>query len=587
MFEAELLAASQSINQSFDTLGIPRPYSISWAATPFAGQWGFGTAACFQVAAAEARSGKPVKVPVRAQEIAEAVLDMIGIPEGFSRADAVRGYINIYIDPPTYAQKVIRTVLENGDAFGKGAPKGERVMVEYSQPNTHKAFHVGHLRNVILGGAMANILEHAGYETIRANYIGDIGWHVIKWMWCYLKYYDGQEPEGDRNEWIQQIYSRATSLVESDPELEAEARQIFARWDQGDPEIHELWKRTRKWSLDGFGPIYEALGEHFDVIFSESDFEDSGKELVDDLIARGIAIDERPDDAVIVRLDELLGLEKETYRTLVVLRSDGTSLYSTKDLPLAITKFEEWHVDRSIYVIDVRQAFYLQQIFKLLEVMGFEQAKKCHHLSYEIVNLPGNVTMSSRKGTVVMFNDLLKEAISRAADIIEEKNPALAPDQKRHIAHVVALGALKYPLLAVDSNKVATFDWDRALDFNGQAAPYIQYAHVRASSILSKAGTLPDQTTLRHALEPQEIALLDRISRFPEAVQRSAEDYKPLIIANYTYDLAREFTDFYLSCPVLKAEKPQREFRLRLTAAAKQTLANSLRLLGITALEVM
>jgi arginyl-tRNA synthetase len=587
MFKREFAQANEIIQQHIQQYA-PVAEPIGWLPTPFKGQWGFGSNVCFQVAAAEARSGKHVNVPQRAQEIAEALVEQLKNELGFARVAAESGYLNLYIDPGVYAQRVLEVVLDEETPFGKGEPQDERVMVEYSQPNTHKAFHVGHLRNVILGGSMSNILEYAGYDTVRANYIGDIGWHVIKWIWCYMRFHAGEEPQGDRTRWMQDIYAEATRLVEDNPEYEAEARTIFARWEANDPEIQALWETTRQWSLEGFDEIYDILGEHFDVFFFESEVEKPGKKLVEDLIARGLAVDERPiGGPVVVKLDEILGYEEETYRVLVALRSDGTSLYATKDLPLAIRKFEEWHIDRSIYVIDVRQSLYLRQIFKLLEVMGFEQGRDCHHLSYEIVNLPGNVTMSSREGTVVYFEDLLAEAIARATGIVEEKNPLLEDEVKREVAKIVALGALKYPMLSVDNNKIATFDWDRALDFEGQAAPYIQYAHVRANSILSKVDGEIGSTPLEYELTPQEIALLDKISRFPDEVRRSAKEYKPLTIANYAYDLAKTFTDFYQQCPVLKADESIRRFRVRLTAAARKTLALTLRLLGIQAPQVM
>lgn len=588
MFIQELFQVAENINTTMVDLGMPIPEKIDWASTPFSGQWGFGTAVCFQAAAQEARRGKKINVRERAQEIAELLSEKLGLPEGFARVEAINGYLNLYIDPEIYALRVVDTVLSEKENFGKGAPIAERVMVEYSQPNTHKAFHVGHLRNVILGGAISNILEFAGFDTIRANYLGDIGWHVIKWLWCYLTFHAGEEPQGDRTRWMQDIYSEATRLVEENPEYEAAARKVFARWEAHDPELVELWQKTRQWSLEGFKEIYEILGAKFDVFFYESEVEEAGKTIVEGLIKRGLAEDERSSGGpVVIKLDEILNLSKETYRVLVLLRSDGTSLYATKDLPLAIRKFEEWNVDRSIYVIDVRQSLYLSQIFKTLELMGFEQAKKCYHFSYEIVNLPGNVTMSSREGTVVMFDDLLNEAFARAAAIVDEKNPDLDPSIKDEVSKSVALGALKYPLLAVDNNKIATFDWDRALDFEGQASPYIQYAHVRANSILVRAGALPTASEPKYEFHPSEIELLDRISQFPEMVQRSAADYKPLLIANYVYDLAQDFTNFYQHCPVLQAPDPIRDFRLRLTAAARQVLANSLNILGISAPHVM
>ncbi len=244
---------------------------------------------------------------------------------------------------------------------------------------------------------------------------------------------------------------------------------------------------------------------------------------------------------------------------LVILRSDGTSLYSTKDLPLAIMKFEEFHLDRSIYVIDVRQSLYMQQIYKTLELMGYEWAKNCYHLAYEIVNLPGNVTMSSRDGTVVLLEDLINEAANRALEIVKIKNPDLTLDQQQQIAEAVALGAIKYSMLSRDNTKIVTFDWESALDFNGQAAPYIQYAFVRANSILRKVeGGVPETGQPMENLTEPEIQLIDLISRFPNEVQRAASEIRPLYMANYAYELARGFNVFYNQCPVLSAEEPLR-----------------------------
>jgi arginyl-tRNA synthetase len=390
------------------------------------------------------------------------------------------------------------------------------------------------------------------------------------------------------------LYAEAERRHEDEPGADAEVRALFARWDSRDPEIVALWKKTRQWSLEGFEQVYQLLGVHFDRIYFESEMEDPGKELVKDLIKRGIASDERPLNPVLIRLDELLGLKVEKYRVLVILRSDGTSLYATKDIPLAIQKVEEYHLDRSVYVIDVRQSLYMTQIFKVLELMGYAWAKNCYHLAYEIVNLPGNVTMKSREGTVVMLDDLVREATQRARQIVEEKNPELTPEGKQVIATAVALGSIKYSMLSRDNTKIVTFDWETALDFNGQAAPYIQYAHVRASSILRKAAdlnysedALKSLSLASYELQPVEVSLIDLISRLPQEVQRAAKEYRPLYIATLAYELAHAFNDFYNQCPVLQADAPVRAFRMRLVAAARQAIANTLNLLGISAPEAM
>ncbi len=432
----------------------------------------------------------------------------------------------------------------------------------------------------------ATCLEGGGNTVVRTNYIGDIGLHVIKWLWNYLENHDGEVPGEEKIRWMGDIYSEADRLYQ-DPVVEEQVRALFARWDRKEEDIVDLWETTRQWSMDGFQQIYDLLGVRFDHFYYESDVEDSGKDIVDILIKKGIARDERPEGAVIVPLDEILGTDEE-YRVLVVLRSDGTSLYATKDLALAIDKFEQYGLDRSVYVIDVRQSLYMKQIFKTLEILGYEWADQCHHLAYEIVNLPGNVTMSSRDGTVVLLEDLIKEATARTLSIVQEKNPDLTPTEQQDVAQDVALGALKYSMLSRDNTKIVTFDWETALDFNGQAAPYIQYAAVRCNSILRKLETgLPASTPLQYEMEEAEIHLIDLISRLPNEVNRASRELKPLYIATHAYELAKGFSNFYNTCPVLKADEPMRSHRLRIVAAARVAIANSLAFLGIQSPDVM
>jgi len=581
MFKNEEAAVEAKICEYLTIQGIEDPV-LEFRQIPFSGEWGMAVP-LFPVAASEARSGKQVIVPKRAQELAEGIKAYMGkLPVGFSHVEAVKGYLNLYFSTSQFAQRVVDTVLSKGEEYGRGEDRHQTVMVEYSQPNTHKSFHVGHLRNVILGGSVCRILAYSGYEVIRANYVGDIGLHVVKWMWNYLKNHNGEEPGEIKTHWMNDIYAEADRLFQ-DPENEVAVRKLYARWNAQDPEIVALWKKTRQWSLEGFEQIYELLGEDFDQIYFESDVEISGTVLVEEMIEKGIAQDERPEGPVFVDLDALVGTENE-YRVLVVLRSDGSSLYATKDIPLAMQKFEEFNLDKSIYVIDARQSLYMKQIFKTLEILGYDWADKLYHLAYELVNLPGNVTMASREGTVVLFDDLVKEATRRAREIVEVKNPELNEVEKDDIAQAVALGALKYTMLSRDNTKVVTFDWDAALDFNGQAAPYIQYAHVRAGSILRKADeVMPEKVAFPGDLEKAEINLIELMTRLPEEVQRASEECRPLIIANLSYDLAKAFNDFYNTCHVLNAEPHVRAYRLRLVAAARQVIETSLELLGIRA----
>lgn len=583
MFEELQQQVSQQIINILAEEGLTAD-RLDWKWIPFPGQWGISTS-FFQLAAQKVKQdgGKPGEV---AQQIAAIVAEKLGKSQYFSKVEAVRGYLNFTFSPQIFIKNVLSTVFSQGESYGKGESTGKRIMVEYSQPNTHKAFHVGHLRNVVLGSTVCNLLEWSGNTVIRSNYIGDIGLHVIKWLWYYLKFMNGEEPGDDKVRWISEIYVKASRLYEEDPAVEPEVRALFARWDAREPDIVALWEKTRAWSLDAFNQIYQDLGVTFDKFYFESEEEDSGKEFVKGLIESGIARDERPQGSVFVPLDDLLGT-KEKYRVLVVLRSDGTSLYATKDIPLAIRKFEEYNLDQSIYVVDVRQSLYFQQIFKTLELMGFSWADQCKHLAYEIVNLPGNVTIASRDGAVVLLEDLLNEAVDRALEIVKQKNPELSAAEQLKVARMVALGAIRYPMISRESTKVVTFDWDTALDFNGQAAPYIQYAGVRANSILRKTDGVNQEIVIPQNLEPAEINLVDLISRMPAELQKAARDLKPLTMTNYAFELAKAFNDFYNQCPVLQAEGELRDFRLQLVAASQKTIKNSLTILGIATPEFM
>ncbi|MBV6392671.1 MAG: Arginine--tRNA ligase [Anaerolineales bacterium] len=578
---------------------------LKWQAIPFSGEWGFATS-FFQTAANEAKLGKGNKVPVpqKAQEIAKQVKGQLGSVAGISHIEAVKGYLNIYFKTSEYAHRVVEEVLKNGADFGRGAAKAETVMVEYAQPNTHHSFHIGHARNTILGEVLARLVEFAGYKTIRASYPGDLGLGVITVMWIYDKFYKGQEPAGvhERGQWLLKLYVEANQLLEKKenetPEqtaqreaYEAERREMYRKWDAGDEYVRELWRVTREWSLEELREVLHMLDVKMDVWFYESEVDEPSKVIVEELIAKNIADDERPQGgAVIVKIDEKLGLTKEKYRTNVILRRDGTTLYLTKDLALAKVKFEQYHVDRSIYVVDVRQSLHLQQAFAILKLWGFPQSEKCYHLGYGFVSLPEGA-MSSRKGRVALFKEVYDEAIKRVLSVEAEKSVDIPAEEREKIAAQIGLGALVYSMLSVDNNKDIVFNIEEALSFDGRTGPYIQNAHVRASSILKKAGVTSDKlqgTSYEYELTKQEIELIEQMSRFPQKVQQAAEEYRPLVMAMYAYDLANAFHSFYHAVPVLQTEDEKvKNARLRLVAAAKRVVANALRLLDIQAPDAM
>ena len=601
MFEKEQKNIEAKIKEFCEQSAVPLA-ELKWQPIPFDGEWGISTS-FFQTAANEARTGKGTgkPVPQRAQEIAEQVKVHVGSVKGISHSEAVKGYLNLYFSTEEYATRVVNTILNEGVDFGHGEKKSERVMVEYAQPNTHHSLHIGHARTTLLGESLARILELNGFETIRASYPGDIGLGVITVVWAYNKFYKGQEPADvhARGQWLAKIYSEATKLLEpKDNETleekaqreayDAERREMYRKWDAGDPAVRALWLQTREWSMEEFHDILSMLDVKIDVWFYESDVDEPSKTIVDELLEKGIAEDERPEGGpVIVKIDEKLGLEKEKYRTAVILRSDGTSLYLTKDLALAKVKFEQYHVDRSIYVVDFRQNLHFQQAFKILELWGFPQAAKCYHLSYGYITLPEGA-MSARAGRVALIKDVADEAERRALAAMTERTPEMSNTQRIQVARQIGLGALAYSILSVDNNKDIVFNIDDALSFDGRTAPYIQNAHVRANSILRKAGGMPNSATFSHELASHEVQLIDLISRFPATVEQAAQEYRPLVVATYAYDLANAFHSFYHSVPVIQADSAQvQAARLRLVAAAKQVLANALRLLVIQSPDVM
>jgi len=377
---------------------------------------------------------------------------------------------------------------------------------------------------------------------------------------------------------------------------DAERREMYRKWDAGDEYIRNLWLETREWSLDELKEILLQIGINIDTWFFESVEDEPSKAVVQELLDLDIATDERDEGgAVIVKIDEKLGLKKEKYRTNVLLRNDGTTLYLTKDLSLAKKKFNEFGVDRSIYVVDVRQSLHFMQAFAILGLWGFEQAEKCYHLGYGFVSLPGGA-MSARKGRVVIFKDVADEAIRRFTETSKEKNPNLSDEQRAEVAETVGLGALAYAMLAVDNSRDTVFDVEKALSFEGRTGPYIQNAHVRAASILKKVESLRlkiegenlKPATFNFELTSHEVELIELLSRFPAIVEDAANQYRPMIMATYAYDLASAFHSFYHAVPVLKSETNAiRDARLQLVAAAKQTLANALKLLAIKAPEAM
>ena len=540
---------------------------------PFKGDWGFSTTVAFKIAG---KQGKDFKTALK--KISETLAARLEFGDEISRIETVSGYINIYLNSSIYAYNLIKTIV-SGD-YGKGPEKKDKIMVEYSQPNTHKAFHVGHLRGTCLGAALVNILRCAGYSVVAANLMNDTGSHVARWLWCYLTYHEGENPPEKKSKWLEDIYIEASQKLHEHPEYENDVKKTLQKLEHKDSKITELWEKSKDWSLEEFHRIYDELKVQFDVYFYDSDLYQEGKEIVDELVSLGIA--QESEGAIIVNLDQLLDTD-DVYKTYVALRSDGTALYQTKDFALAKRKFEDYSIDRSIYVVASEQKLHFMQVFKTLELAGFKQAKKCYHLSFELVMLKGG-KMSSRLGNIIFYDDLYADVYNEALKEVEKRE--IVKENKEEIARMVSLGALKFSMLRKDNNKVITFDPKEAVSFEGQTGAYIQYAHARASRILEKEEPHLDEVEFCE-LTREEQNLLEQLAQFPDVVEQAAESYKPNILSNYVFDTARAFNEFYHACPVLQADEQVKKARLALVLAAKTVLRKGLELLGIEAPERM
>lgn len=484
-------------------------------------------------------------------------------------------------------------------------------MVEYSQPNTHKAFHVGHLRNVCLGDSLVRVLRARGHEVVAANYFGDVGTHIAKCLWGYEQLSPQeleQIPAQGRGEWLGQLYAKSSIALEDLKEAGAQDPDKMAKYEAArarmtellhaiegrDPKIHALWDETRKWSLEDFAEIYAWCQVKFDIDFFESQVDQSGLALVEEYLEKGVFVES--EGAVGIVNDEIKHMP-----FFMLRKRDKTGLYSTKDLALARLKFEEYDVDRSIYVVDVRQSDHFRHVFLTLKKMGFTQAERCEHVPYEMVELPSG-PMAGRKGNVILFRQLREEILQALREGYFAKYRGDWSDEEiEERCHQVALGAIKYGMLVRDVNQKIVFDMPQWLKFEGQTGPYIQYAHARTASILSKAeasgqGLSPalldgDGSALEGILArlgaPEEMRLLVAIAGLAPVILQVAEQLRPSILCNYLFDLAKAYSGFQSECRVLCEDDGLREARLLLVKAAQGALRWGLLQLGIPAPERM
>ncbi|MFA7662604.1 MAG: arginine--tRNA ligase [Patescibacteria group bacterium] len=519
-------------------------------------------------------------------EIATRIATNFKVENLVSKIKNIGPYVNLFFKKDIFCRDLISDVLDEKDNYGRGEKKIEKVMLEgFGQPNTHKAFHIGHLRNIFLSESMSNLLEFSGYQIIRANYYGDVGTHIATWLWYFINYVEDKElilkaskknidPELSRK--LAEIYTLAKNKVEEVETAQAEISQILQRLESGDKEINKLWKLTAELSLADFRRIFKLLKVSFDKEFFESEVEKPGKKIVQELVDKKIAVES--DGAMIVDLaDYKLGV-------LLILKSDGTSLYATKDLALAVLKFNKYKIDRSLYVIDSRQDLYFKQIFKTLELMGFSQAKKCRQLSYGVVALQGGA-MASRKGNIILAQDLYDKILDKVQTEISKRENVDFKDVN-DVANKITLGALKFGMLKYTPESNITFDWESALKFEGDTGPYLQYTYARIGSIKNKnfknQKIKASQIDFSLLSTIEEWEVIKAVSEFPQIISKATENYNPATLVNYLLSLSASFNKFYAKCPVAQAESDDLKLaRLALIESVGVVLKNGLKILGV------
>ncbi|MBN1896270.1 MAG: arginine--tRNA ligase [Candidatus Aenigmarchaeota archaeon] len=493
---------------------------------------------------------------------------------GFIRKIRAEGpYVNFFGNWEKLGEKTLKKIAEEGGRFGSGK-KSEKMMIEFAHPNTHKALHIGHARNLTLGEALSRTMSFAGYDVKRVNYQGDIGPHVARCIWGLMNLKE-KEPEKGKGEWLGRIYAKASTEAKN-YNAEKEIRETNKDLYAGKPELLKLWKKTRKWSLDYFDEVYRDFGIKFDRFYFESEVEGPAIKLARELEKKGTA---KMSEGAIV-----MDLEKYGLGIFVLLTQDGTPLYSVKDFILARMQDKEYKPDRIIHVVGSEQELHFRQVFRGLELMKSPIARKEYHLSYGLVNLESG-KMKSREGRVILYEELKEKTIETAREITMKKNPKLSKTELEKIARTIGLGALKYDMVKVSPEKTIIFDWNRALSFEGNNAPYLQYTHARCCSILGKAGK-PGKYDASLLKEESEISLLRKLSSFPVAVERAGREMRPHYVATYIYELCDAFNEFYQKVPVIKAAK-EKAARIALVDSVRITIRNALNLLGIEAPEKM
>ncbi len=545
--------------------------------------------------------GNPVEIGTK---IGDFLTDNMAEVSAFN---VVKGFLNLVISDGYYLQ--FFNSLDSGEDFGKEShPGAEAVMVEYSSPNTNKPLHLGHIRNNLLGYSVAEILKASGKKVYKTQIVNDRGIHICKSMLAWQKFGKGETPEttglkGDKlvgnyyvafdkayKEQVAELTTTGISKEEAEKEapILLEAQDLLRRWEAGDDEVVELWNTMNSWVYKGFAETYAALGVDFDRLYYESNTYLLGKDVIEDGLERGVFF-RKPDGSVWIDLTEE-GLDEK-----IVLRSDGTSVYMTQDLGTALQRVNDFpDITGMVYTVGNEQDYHFKVLFLILKKLGYSWAENLYHLSYGMVDLPSG-KMKSREGTVVDADDLINDMSATAEQISLElgKLEGYTEDEKKELYRIIGLGALKYYILKVDPKKRILFNPEESVDFQGNTGPFVQYTYARIQSIYRKflqTGGDSEITAvdLDLALHPKEKELIKHIEQFPVIVQQAADNLSPALIANYVYDLVKEFNSFYQQVTILGEEEVEKRlFRVKLSVKVGEVIRNGFSLLGIEVPERM
>ncbi len=497
---------------------------------------------------------------------------MTDLPSFILKAESVNGYLNIFFDREALSRSVLEFTLGRGEKFAPMPSNGETICIDYSSVNIAKPFHIGHLSTTVIGGSLYRIFKFLGYNAVGINHLGDYGTQFGKLITAYFKWGEG-EPTMDS---LLELYVRFHKEAEKDESLNDEARMWFKKIEDGDSVALSIFEKFKEITLKEVGKVYDRLGIKFDSYDGESFYNDKLAPVVEELKQKNLLV--KSDGAMVVPLDEY-GMPP-----CLILKSDGASLYATRDLACAIYRKKHYDFKKNLYVVAYQQNLHFNQVFKVLELMGYKWASDCVHVPFGMVSIEGAGSLSTRSGNVVKLADVIDKAVEKTKEIIAEKNPDLKDADKT--AEDIGVGAVVFGALSGSRIKDIVFSLDKALNFDGETGPYLQYTHARCCSILAKARA-SGKVNYGELVDDESFALIRRLNTFDDTVKAAAERYEPSILSRYLIDLAQEFNKFYIGHRIISDDLSAMNARLMLTEAVKNTLRSGMELILLRAPEKM